>query len=117
MLHVTNLRKMFGPVVAVDDVSFSVAPGELVGLLGPNGAGKTTTVSMITGLVHPDGGDVRIDGVPLGGDTDPKKRRIGLVPQDLALYDELSAHANLRFFGSLYNLTGTALHHAVGAAL
>ena len=99
MLDIRKLRKSFGDLVAVDDVSFTVAKGELVGLLGPNGAGKTTTVSMITGLLRPDRGDVLIDGAPLGGDTDPKKRRIGLVPQDLALYDELSAYANLRFFG------------------
>src|SRR5262245_14580879 len=105
MLEIRKLRKTFGDLVAVDDVSFTVGKGELVGVLGPNGAGKTTTVSMITGLVLPDRGDVTIDGDPLGGDTDPKKRRIGLVPQDLALYDELSAYANLRFFGSLYNLT------------
>jgi ABC-2 type transport system ATP-binding protein len=91
MLDIRKLRKSFGDLVAVDDVSFTVAKGELVGLLGPNGAGKTTTVSMITGLLRPDRGDVLIDGAPLGGDTDPKKRRIGLVPQDLALCDELSA--------------------------
>jgi ABC-2 type transport system ATP-binding protein len=117
MLDIRKLRKSFGDLVAVDDVSFTVARGELVGLLGPNGAGKTTTVSMITGLIRPDRGEVLIDGAPLGGDTDPKKRRIGLVPQDLALYDELSASANLRFFGSLYNLTGKALDEAIRSSL
>src|SRR6476620_6644527 len=117
MLDIRKLRKSFGDLVAVDDVSFTVARGELVGLLGPNGAGKTTTVSMITGLLRPDRGDVLIDGAPLGGDTDPKKRRIGLVPQYLALYDELSAYANLRFFGSLYNLTGKALDEAIRSSL
>jgi ABC-2 type transport system ATP-binding protein len=117
MLDIRKLRKSFGDLVAVDDVSFTVAKGELVGLLGPNGAGKTTTVSMITGLLRPDRGDVLIDGAPLDGDIDPKKRRIGLVPQDLALYDELSAYANLRFFGSLYNLTGKALDEAIRSAL
>jgi linearmycin/streptolysin S transport system ATP-binding protein len=117
MLEIRKLRKTFGELVAVDDVSFTVGKGELVGLLGPNGAGKTTTVSMITGLVLPDRGDVLIHGAPLGGDTDPKKRQIGLVPQDLALYDELSAYANLRFFGSLYNLTGRALDEAIRSSL
>src|SRR5262249_25705438 len=117
MLEIRKLRKTFGDLVAVDDVSFTVGKGELVGVLGPNGAGKTTTVSMITGLVLPDRGDVTIDGAPLGGDTDPKKRRIGLVPQDLALCDELSAYANLRFFGSLYNLTGKALDEAIRSSL
>src|SRR6266511_1021081 len=109
MLHVTNLRKTFGALVAVDDVGFSVEPGQLVGLLGPNGAGKTTTVSMIAGLVTPDGGKVLVGGQPLAGDIDPAKRRLGLVPQDLALYDELTARDNLRFFGALYNLTGDPL--------
>src|SRR5215475_8553709 len=117
MLEIRNLRKTFGDLVAVDDVSFTVGKGELIGLLGPNGAGKTTTVSMITGLLRPDRGDVLIQGAPLGGDTDPKKRQIGLVPQDLALYDELSASANLRFFGSLYNLTGKALDEAIRSSL
>jgi ABC-2 type transport system ATP-binding protein len=117
MLEIRRLRKSFGELLAVNDVSFSLRPGELVGLLGPNGAGKTTTVSMISGLMTPDKGEVLIDGEPLRGDTDPKKRRIGLVPQDLALYDELSARANLRFFGALYNLSGRALNDAIDAAL
>jgi ABC-2 type transport system ATP-binding protein len=117
MLQVKQLRKTFGTLVAVDDVSFDVAGGQLVGLLGPNGAGKTTTVSMVAGLVTPDKGEVLIGGSPLTGDTDPKKRRIGLVPQDLALYDELSARANLRFFGALYNLSGAALEKAIAVAV
>ncbi len=117
MLDIKNLRKSFGSLVAVDDVSFSLAKGQLVGLLGPNGAGKTTTVSMIAGLVTPDRGEVLIAGHRLDGDTDPAKRRIGLVPQDLALYDELSARDNLRFFGALYSLTGRALDEAIAKAL
>ena len=117
MLEIRKLRKSYGELLAVNEVSFSVKPGELVGLLGPNGAGKTTTVSMISGLVTPDKGEVLIAGEPLRGDTDPKKRRIGLVPQDLALYDELPARANLRFFGALYNLSGRVLDQAIDAAL
>jgi ABC-2 type transport system ATP-binding protein len=117
MLHVKNLRKTFGSLVAVDDVTFGIEPGQLVGLLGPNGAGKTTTVSMIAGLLTADRGEVLVAGCPLGGDTDPSKRRIGLVPQDLALYEELTARANLRFFGSLYSLSGAALTTAIAAAL
>ena len=117
MLTIDHLRRSFGSLVAVDDVSFSVRPGQLVGLLGPNGAGKTTTVSMIAGLVTPDSGQVLIGGARLSGDTDPKKRRIGLVPQDLALYDELSARANLRFFGALYSLRGAALEAAIASTL
>src|SRR5205807_10306341 len=99
MLNVNRLRKTFGTLVAVDDVTFAVERGQLVGLLGPNGAGKTTTVSMIAGLLTADRGDVLVGGSRLVRDTDPVKRRIGLVPQDIALYEELSARDNLRFFG------------------
>ena len=117
MLQVQNLRKAFGPLVAVDDVSFAIEQGQLLGLLGPNGAGKTTTVSMIAGLLAADRGEVRVGGSRLVRDTDPVKRRIGLVPQDVALYDELSARDNLRFFGALYSLTGAALHQAIDRVL
>ena len=117
VLDVRGLRKSFGPLVAVDEVSFSIDAGGLVGLLGPNGAGKTTTVSMIAGLVTPDRGEVLVAGQRLAGNTDPAKRRIGLVPQDLALYDELSARDNLRFFGGLYDLTGARLARAIESAM
>jgi ABC-2 type transport system ATP-binding protein len=117
MLQVNNLRKTFGTLLAVDDVSFSVGAGQLIGLLGPNGAGKTTTVAMIAGIANPDRGEVLIGGNRLTGDIDPAKRRIGLVPQDLALYEELSARANLEFFGALYGLKGNAIDRAIGAAL
>jgi ABC-2 type transport system ATP-binding protein len=117
MLTVRSLRKSFGSLVAVDDVSFAIESGQLVGLLGPNGAGKTTTVSMITGLVTPERGSVLVGGHALNGDTDPIKNRIGLVPQDLALYDELTARDNLRFFGALYSLSGAALETAMRQAL
>ena len=117
MLDVRGLRKSYAALVAVDDVSFALRAGELVGLLGPNGAGKTTTVSMVAGLVTPTAGQVLIGGEPLAGDTDPKKRRIGLVPQDLALYDELTALQNLRFFGALYNLDTATLTGNIASAL
>jgi ABC-2 type transport system ATP-binding protein len=117
MLDIRHLRKAYGSLLAVDNVSFTLDRGQLVGLLGPNGAGKTTTVSMIAGLVAPDRGEVLIAGHRLAGDTDPAKRRIGLVPQDLALYDELSARDNLRFFGALYDLTGRALDDAIARTL
>src|SRR5215467_3996480 len=117
MLNISNLRKTFGTLVAVDDVSFELGAGQLVGLLGPNGAGKTTTVSMIAALVTPDRGEVLVAGRRLAGDTDPAKRRIGLVPQDLALYEELSARDNLRFFGALYGLSGAILDKAIAQAL
>ena len=117
MLAVRDLRKTYGTLVAVDGVSFAVEPGQLVGLLGPHGAGKSTTVSMIAGLVTPEAGAVTVGGEPLSGDTDPRKRLIGLVPQDLALYEELTAAANLRLFGALYGLSGRALEDAIGSAL
>jgi ABC-2 type transport system ATP-binding protein len=117
MLEAINLRKSFGTLVAVDNVSLRIAKGETLGLLGPNGAGKTTTVSMLCGLTTPDRGEVRIDGRKLSGDTDPGKRRIGLVPQDLAVYEELSARDNLQFFGALYGLAGADLERALTSAL
>jgi ABC-2 type transport system ATP-binding protein len=117
ILEVRSLHKSFGSIIAVDDVAFALEAGKLIGLLGPNGAGKTTTVSMVAGLLTPDRGEVLIGGHRLAGDTDPAKRRIGLVPQDLALYDELTAHENLRFFGALYDLRGTELEKAIGLSL
>ncbi|MEQ1758034.1 MAG: ABC transporter ATP-binding protein [Vicinamibacterales bacterium] len=101
----------------MNDVSFTIAGGQLLGLLGPNGAGKTTTVSLIAGLLSPDSGQVLVAGEPIRGDDDPRKRKIGFVPQDLALYDELSAFANLRFFGALYGLSGKPLDGAIHSAL
>jgi ABC-2 type transport system ATP-binding protein len=109
LLEVKNLSKRFGARVAVDQVSFRVFAGQTVGLLGPNGAGKSTTVGMVCGLLRPDSGEVLLDGVPLAGGASAAKRRIGLVPQDLALYDDLSARENLKLFGALYGMKGAAL--------
>src|SRR5581483_11821320 len=117
MLEVQSLRKRFGGIAAVDGISFRAERGETIGLLGPNGAGKTTTVSMIAGLLRPDEGEVLIDGAPLRGDSDPVKRRIGLAPQDLALFDELPAITNLQLFGALYDLSGGRLATAIHDAL
>ena len=117
MLEVVALHKRYGDTVAVEEVSFTAQPGEMVGLLGPNGAGKTTTVSMIAGLLAPDCGVVRIEGGVVSGETDPVKHRIGFVPQDIGLHDELSARENLAFFGALYGLRGAPLARAMDAAL
>jgi ABC-2 type transport system ATP-binding protein len=117
MLEVRGLHKRYGDLVAVHEVSFTAQPGEMVGLLGPNGAGKTTTVSMIAGLLPPDKGEVRIEGSVVRGETDPVKRRMGLVPQDLALHDEIPAIENLSLFGALYGMSGGALRTAIGRAL
>lgn len=117
MLEVLSLRKCYGSLVAVDGISFRADKGQTIGLLGPNGAGKTTTVSIIAGLVQPDAGEVRVDGHVLKSDTDPAKQRIGLVPQDLGLYEEMSAHENLHLFGSLYGLSGAPLARSMDEAL
>src|SRR5256712_11776659 len=117
LLEGRGLRKRFGEIVAVDGISVALESGRMLGVLGPNGAGKTTTVAMLAGLTTPDAGEVLIGGRPLAGDTDPAKRRMGLVPQDLALYEELSARDNLRFFGALYGLAGDALERAMTSAL
>jgi ABC-2 type transport system ATP-binding protein len=103
--------------VAVDGVSFTIREGETVGLLGPNGAGKSTTLAMINGLITPDSGSVSVGGELLVGDATHLKRRIGLVPQDLALFDELSAWANLELFGSLFGLARRALADRASDAL
>ena len=117
ILEADSLHKSFGNLMAVSSISLEAGAGETIGLLGPNGAGKTTTVSMIAGLVRPDSGAVRIEGRPLGGDADPIKRRMGLVPQDLALYDELTAQANLQLFAALYDLEGAAARRAIDETL
>jgi ABC-2 type transport system ATP-binding protein len=117
ILQVDRLRKSYGALLAVDDVSLQVDAGTLIALLGPNGAGKTTTISMIAGFVTPDRGTVSIAGHQIRTDTDPAKRRLGLIPQDLALFEELSARENLRFFGALYGLSGNALKGSIKAAL
>ena len=107
MLRVEQLCKHYGDRLALDAVSFAIASGETVGLLGPNGAGKTTAIALISGIARPDGGQVSLNGVRVTQDANALKRRVGLVPQDLALYEELSAWANLELFGGLYGL-GTA---------
>ena len=117
MLQARDLWKRYGELTAVAGVSFTLAPGEIVGLLGPNGAGKTTTVSMICGITTPDQGEVTIENARLTETAFAAKRRIGLVPQELALYEELGAEANLRLMGSLYGLSGRLLSERVAAAL
>ena len=117
MLEASELRKSFGDIVAVDGVSLRAGRGETIGLLGPNGAGKTTTVSMIAGLLRPDSGTVLIGGRALAGDTDPAKRGIGLVPQDIGLFAEMSARENLDLFGALYDMDRPSRRRAIDAAL
>jgi ABC-2 type transport system ATP-binding protein len=117
MLEVRSIKKSYGKIVAVDGVSLRAAAGETIGLLGPNGAGKTTTVSVISGLVTPDAGEVLIEGRRVASDTDPVKRKIGLVPQDMALFYKLPARDNLEFFAALYSMHGAELKRAIADAL
>ncbi len=117
MLQVNDLWKSYGGRQVVAGMSLVAEPGQIVGLLGPNGAGKTTTVSMICGLTSADRGEVHLAGERINNDSSPVKRKIGLVPQDIALYEELSAIRNLETFGALYGLSGALLHQRANAAL
>ncbi|CAN5854290.1 linearmycin resistance ATP-binding protein LnrL [soil metagenome] len=117
VLTCTGLAKRYGERQAVDGVGFEIAPGEAYGLLGPNGAGKTTTISMLCGLLDRDAGDVVVAGRPLDGSDPGVKRAIGYVPQDIALYPELTGQENLAFFGRLYGLSGGKLRQRVAAGL
>jgi ABC-2 type transport system ATP-binding protein len=117
MLEVRDLSKSFGNRVAVAGVSFVAETGQTLGLLGPNGAGKSTIVNIIAGVLRPDAGEARVDGASVDSDTSPAKRLVGFVPQDLALYDELSAIDNLRLFGALYGLAGAERESRAAAAL
>jgi ABC-2 type transport system ATP-binding protein len=115
VLRLTDARKAFGPIVAVDRLTLAVGRGEVLGLLGPNGAGKSTTVALAVGLLPPDAGTVTIDG--LGPPADPRVRaRIGVAPQALALYDVLSGEENVRFFGEMYGLSGRRSTSGCGTA-
>ncbi len=109
VLSCRGLMKSFDDRCVVDDVGFSIARGETYGLLGPNGAGKTTTISMICGLLRRDGGTVTVVGRGLDADARAVKSAIGYVPQDLAIYPDLSAAENLRFFGRLQGMSGKPL--------
>jgi ABC-2 type transport system ATP-binding protein len=104
MLSLRSVSKKFGARTAVSDVSFEVQCGEFFGLLGPNGAGKTTTLSMIVGTLLADSGSINLEGAQMNPSAFGEKSKIGFVPQETALYEDLSANANLQFFGSLYGL-------------
>lgn len=104
-------------IQAVQDVSLSIEQGEIFSLLGPNGAGKTTTISMISGLVEPTSGDARIGGYSIRTQAIQAKRLLGVIPQEIALYQELSARRNLEFFGRMYGLSGRELGQRVDEVL
>ena len=113
MIQVHDLVKKFGSLRAVDGVSFNVQRGELFGLLGPNGAGKTTTINVLATLLRPDGGQVLIDGHDVARDPGAVRDLIGIVPQEIALYTDLTARDNLEFWGRIHGLGGSALRNRV----
>jgi ABC-2 type transport system ATP-binding protein len=117
LLNAQGLFKAFGSIRAVDAVSFEVQAGEIYGLLGPNGAGKTTTISMIAGLLQPDAGEVVVDGTPFLADPQRARRIMGVVPQDLAIYEELTGRENLEFWGRAAGLNSTEATARAGELL
>ncbi|WP_042364517.1 ABC transporter ATP-binding protein [Streptacidiphilus neutrinimicus] len=117
LLDCSKLVRRFGSRTAVDGVSLDVAPGETYGLLGPNGAGKTTTIKIVCGLLEADSGTVRVAGLPVRAAPGPAKRLIGYVPQEVALYPDLTVRENLLFFGRLYRLPRRRLERRVEEVL
>lgn len=117
MLNLEKLTKRYGALTALDDVSLRIESGEFFGLLGPNGAGKSTLMSLIAGLRPADAGTLALDGVALNADNSASRLALGLVPQNIALYQELSAEQNLRIFGQLFGLRGAGLRERVEEGL
>ena len=115
MIRVEQLRKRFGPVVAVDGVSFTAADGAVTGLLGPNGAGKTTTLRMLYALMRPDSGSVEVDGVDAVARPQEAQARLGVLPDVSGLYPRLTPREHLEYYGQLQGITGTALADRIAA--
>ncbi|MCM3761111.1 ABC transporter ATP-binding protein [Alkalihalobacillus oceani] len=117
MLETEELSKSFKGVTAVEGVNIYMEKGESIGLLGPNGAGKSTTISMISSLLRPDSGDVRLYGKSVIQEPNAIRRVLGMVPQEIALYQELTAYENLKFFGRIYGLQGKQLEAKIQEVL
>jgi len=117
MIEVEQLRKLYGDLVAVDGVSFTARAGEIFGLLGPNGAGKTTTIGCISGLLKPTGGRLRVMGHDVVREGKAARRTLGVVPQEIALYEDLSAAENLAYWGGAQGLRGAALRERMQETL
>lgn len=113
LVETKNLVKRYGDNLAVDNVNLAIDPGEIFGLLGPNGAGKTTIINMLLGLTKVDGGEIYIFGKKVNGNREDVSKDIGIVPQDLAIYNDLTAMENAAFFGRLYGLKGNLLKERV----
>ncbi|QCX33167.1 ABC transporter ATP-binding protein [Caloramator sp. E03] len=117
VVEIKNLIKRYGNVLAVDNVSMSIKEGEIFGLLGPNGAGKTTIINTIVGLCKIDKGEIRVFGKSLKEDEIEIKKNMGIVPQDIAVFEDLTAYENVKYFARLYGLSGTLLKERVEEAL
>jgi ABC-2 type transport system ATP-binding protein len=117
IVAVEGLVKRYGDVVAVDDISFEIREGEIFGLLGPNGAGKTTTINVLCTYTEPTAGQVAVAGHSVTAEPEAVKRVIGVVPQDIALYPDLNAVENLRFFGRMYDVPKARLEPRIGELL
>jgi linearmycin/streptolysin S transport system ATP-binding protein len=117
MIEIEGLSKRYGDNLAVDDVSFTAPAGQIFGLLGPNGAGKSTTIGCISGLLEPSAGRVSVLGHDVVRDGRAARTTLGVVPQDLALYEDLSARENLEYWGAAYHLRGDELKQRVGEVL
>ncbi|OLG13229.1 multidrug ABC transporter ATP-binding protein [Bacillus paralicheniformis] len=117
VLEIHHLTKKFGDFVAVDNISLSIEEGEIFGLLGANGAGKSTTIHMISSLLRSNEGEILILGKNIAKHRKFAKMNIGIVPQDLAIYEDLTAYENVKFFAGLYGLRGSHLHNRVEEAL
>ena len=113
MIEVRDLQKSYGDLLAVNRVSFSANKGTVFGLLGPNGAGKSTTISCLSGLLKPTAGSISVGGFDLSTDAVKAKASLGIVPQELAIYEDLSARENLAFWGAAYGLKGGKLKQRV----
>ena len=113
MIEVRDLQKSYGDLVAVDRVSFSARPGTVFGLLGPNGAGKSTTISCLSGLLKPTAGSIKVGGFDMTSEAVKAKATLGIVPQELAIYEDLSAKDNLAYWGAAYGLKGAGLKQRV----
>ncbi|MED1202256.1 ATP-binding cassette domain-containing protein [Heyndrickxia acidicola] len=117
ILELNHLTKKFGDFIAVDNMSLNVKSGEIFGFLGANGAGKSTTIHMIAGLIRNNEGEMKILGKNIAKNQRFAKMNIGIVPQDLAIYEDLTAYENVRFFAGLYGLRGAVLEERVAEAL
>lgn len=117
MIEVEGLTKNYGDFVAVDEVSFTAQPGKIFGLLGPNGAGKSTAIGCISGLLKPTAGRIRVNGHDVVNDSVAAKQGLGVVPQELSLYEDISATENLAFWGAAYGMRGSELKSRVTEVL